>query len=189
MEGGWRLRGGERMLWQGRPDVRAYTFASSWLLIPFSVLWAGFAFFWEASVLASGAPGFFALWGIPFVLMGLYILFGRFIVARLEAQKTTYAVTDLRVLIRTGAFRSRLTELDLTNLPPIELSSARFGTGTITFGPSMPYARWLGPSWFGMRFAPEFTSIPHAEEVFATLSEARQEAVRSLASTTSALRA
>lgn len=176
---GFRLRAGERLIWDGSPDVNAYTFAASWFLIPFSVLWGGFAIFWEVGVIVSGAPPFFWLWGIPFVLVGLYITVGRFFFARREGQRTRYVLTNQRVVIRAGTLRARLTELDLTNLPPIQLSSARFGTGTITFGQAAPYQRWLGSSWFGMGAVnPEFSSIAGAESVFGMVSEARQEAMR-----------
>lgn len=85
-----RLRPGERTLWHGAPNVRAFTFAAPWLLVPFSVLWAGFVFFWEGTVVTSRAPGFFAVWGTPFVLLGIYILVGRFVVARFGTGTITF---------------------------------------------------------------------------------------------------
>ncbi|MBI3751152.1 MAG: hypothetical protein HY263_05795 [Chloroflexi bacterium] len=174
----WRLRPGERILWEGQPDVRAYTFAGSILLIPFSIVWAGFAFFWEGSVIAMGAPLLFWLWGIPFVLIGLYIVGGRFVVARREAQRTWYAITTERVLIQSGAFRRRLSELDLTNLPPTELTAGRNATGTITFGTVHPYARFFGPSWMGMKMGQAIVAVRDPERVFEILSEARRDAMR-----------
>lgn len=179
----WRLRPAERILWEGQPDVGAYTFSGSVLLIPLSIMWAAFAFFWESSVIARGAPPLFWLWGIPFVLIGLYMLVGRFFIARREAQRTWYAITTERVLIQSGAFRPRLTELDLTNLPPIELTGGRRGTGTITLGNTGPYGRMFGPAWFGglwmgMRMGQAMIGVRDAERVFGILSEARRDAMR-----------
>ena len=83
----------------GKPDVWAFSMRGAWYLIPFSRLWGGFAIFWEVTVLSSGAGPFFALWGIPFVVIGLYLIFGRILVARREARRTYYAVTNRRVFI------------------------------------------------------------------------------------------
>ena len=74
------LESGERLLWSGRPSSR-WLYPQDAVLIPFSVMWGGFAIFWEASALSnSGARGsvIFPLWGIPFVAMGLYMVIGRF---------------------------------------------------------------------------------------------------------------
>ena len=50
----YRLDPGKRLLWYGRPRQGILFRASDWLLVPFSVTWTGFAFFWELS--ASPTP-------------------------------------------------------------------------------------------------------------------------------------
>jgi hypothetical protein len=167
----------ERLLWEGKPDVGAYSMRGAWYLIPFSILWAGFALFWEFNVLTGGAPFFFGLWGIPFVLFGLYLVFGRIWVARREARKTTYAITNRRVLIVSGAFRPSFTALELRALPGAQIDEDRDGRGSITFGTITGFQ--LPPGWpsMGARYAklPAFLAIADVRKVFDIYDRARAE--------------
>jgi len=92
------LRGDERLLWHGVPDPRVWFTPADAFIIPFSVLWCSFAIFWESGVVAGGG-GFFAIWGIPFIAMGLYMVVGRFFYKRYRKGRTVYGITSQRALI------------------------------------------------------------------------------------------
>ena len=107
MKGNWTslLGRGEKIVWQGRPDRKLIVLRSSdTFLIPFSLLWCGFAFFWEFTVLSTPDPFPFALFGLPFIAIGLYIVFGRFLVDSYIRHNTSYALTNQRAIIATSAF-------------------------------------------------------------------------------------
>jgi PH (Pleckstrin Homology) domain-containing protein len=173
-----RLEAGEQILWEGRPVRLSYTFRGSPFVFVFTLVWLGFALFWEGSVLSfRNAPPFFVLWGAMFVLFGLYIAVGRFFVAAREADRTWYTVTDRRVIIRTGAFQERTVELSLGSLGNPQLEEGPRGVGTITFGPISPYLAHLGGGWPGARTNnAALIAIPDAARVFRLIDRARAAA-------------
>jgi len=94
-----QLRPDERLLWSGVPDPRVWLTPADGFLIPFSILWTAFAFFWELNAVNSGGPAFMVLWGIPFVAMGVYFVAGRFVYKRYRKQRTAYGITTQRAII------------------------------------------------------------------------------------------
>jgi hypothetical protein len=70
--------------------------------VPFSVLWGGFAVVWEATAITTVRQPLFIIWGIPFVLLGLYFIFGRFVVRKRRKIATIYALTNSRAIVRVG---------------------------------------------------------------------------------------
>jgi hypothetical protein len=127
----------ERILWSGQPKQGLIFSRRDAYLIPFSLFWGGFAIFWNAMVWLAplggsgdGPDWFFKLWGIPFLLVGLYIMFGRFFHDAHIRKTAFYAVTDQRILVIRG---SKMTSLNIDRLPRLELSEHRDRTGTLAF--------------------------------------------------------
>lgn len=105
----------EHLLWCGRPDTAKHFNGSDVFLVPFSVLWGGFAVFWMGAAVADGAPVPFVLFGLPFVVLGLYLIFGRFVVKARRKRQTAYGLTERRVLVAVG--QVALTEAPLERQP------------------------------------------------------------------------
>ena len=169
-----QLSPGERLLWCGQPRRGIKFRGSDGITIPFSLMWCGFAVFWEVSVIKSGAPFFFKLWGIPFVLVGLYMVIGRFFVDAYARERTFYGVTNERVIIIGGITSRETKSLALRTLADVSLSEHSDGSGTITFGPQYPYPA-DGTSRRRYR-APAFELIERAKEVYDIIRHAQKSA-------------
>ncbi len=172
------LSQGERLLWSGQPRRGIRLRPADAFVIPFSILWCGFAVFWEASVITKGAPFFFMLWGIPFVLAGLYFVFGRFFVDARTRECTSYGVTSERIIIVSGLFSRRTKSLALRTLSDISITERSDGSGTITFGPTLPVGRWVPAGWpgAGQYTPPAFDMIERAKEVYDLIRQTQKAA-------------
>ena len=168
----------EKLLWSGAPKRGVMFRGADIFLIPFSILWCGFAIFWELTAVAGKAPFFFKLWGIPFVVVGLYFVFGRFFVEAKQRSKTIYCLTSERIIIISGVFSKKVKSINLKNLSEVSLSEKSDNSGTITFGSGNPlYSMFSGMSWPGMsqRMPPSFEMIQNAKTVHEMIRNAQKE--------------
>jgi len=157
----------ERLVWSGRPRGGIRLRAADAFLVPFTFLWAGFAMFWELEVSKSGAPTLFVVWGIPFILVGLYITVGRFLVDAVVRRHTLYGLTDQRALIVTTFGGRKVQVVNLPRLAELTLVEHRDQSGTISFGPSTPWAGLgLGFGRSGPYAIPQFQFIEQPRAVF-----------------------
>lgn len=171
------LEAGEQVVWSGRPRQGLVLRGSDAVAIPFSLLWCGFAIFWELGVVTSNAPVFFILWGIPFVLVGLYMVIGRFFYDAHQRAHTFYAVTSERILIVSGMFSRRVKSLSLSTLTDVSLTESRSGEGEIAFGPQNGFPSFLGSSgWPGaqQQQSPRFELLANAKSVYEKIRAAQR---------------
>jgi hypothetical protein len=179
------LDANERLLWSGQPRGGIVFRGMDFFFIPFSLVWGGFAIFWEAMVLTmipknAGPIAFiFPIFGLPFVIAGLYIIFGRFFVDARSRARACYGVTNERIIILSGLFSQQLKSLQLRTLTDVSLSQRNDGSGNITFSQShlmnvfMPPGSWLGSGRYSL---PSFELIENAKGVYDVIRSAQKSA-------------
>jgi hypothetical protein len=107
---------------------------------------------------------------VPFVLIGLYLVVGRFLLDAWIRRGMRYAVTNKRVLIsRPGPF-GKFTAMDLNRMPDGSSSERADGRGTIRFGEQAQFWGNRGggfSAWTpSLDPTPQFIAIDEARRVF-----------------------
>jgi hypothetical protein len=168
------LEPGERLRWAGRPKRGLVLRAVDFYLVPFNLFWCLGVGYISYVVFASESGWLPRVWMIPFIAIGLYGLIGRYIIEAQIRKRTLYALTDRRVLIRSGFLSSRLNSLPLDSLTSIVMSGGQNdGRGTITFG--REYAAFFAVKAMpGAPNIPAFEGIENAARVYSMILDARR---------------
>ena len=179
---------GESIVWTGQPNTRVVFHKEDTTLIPFSLLWGGFAIFWEMGVMGLGPFGtnpsepwsFGVVWGIPFVVVGQYLIWGRFLYAFWKKSRIYYAVTNQRAVAVQSSPSRRVSSVYLDALPMLQKSVRHDGIGTVTFAQTEPL--WSGRRKSGLWDSisigdvPSFIDINDADEVYRLVADLREKA-------------
>ena len=186
------LSAGERIEWTGQPNPRVILHAEDWAAIPFSLMWGGFAIFWLLG--ASGLLDiwkhrpdrtfqyFGLIWGTPFVLVGQYLIWGRFAYAAWKKRRTYYAITGNRALIVQDGLRGRRsTSVRFSDLSLIDKRVRADGIGTISFGAPVT-GQWQWGRGNPPR-PPSFDDIDNAESVYQQILRLQEQSRKSSAFT------
>jgi hypothetical protein len=182
-----KILSGESVYWAGVPDPRVIFHSDDWTSIPFSLVWTGFIVFWEAGALGywggasrnGGIDMFMALWGIPFLLVGNYMLWGRFLLDAWLKRRTYYGVTARRVIVVQEVWDHKISWVFLESIPSIEREGQT--RGTLWFGPKCPLLGGRGQkkrnmSRFTVGDVPVFADIEDVESVERLVMELRENA-------------
>jgi hypothetical protein len=189
------LTSGETVLWAGRPSPGVVFHKSvNEFLVPFSMLWGGFAIAWEIAAIWSlhsqpthvGQSVFMILSGIPFVVMGQYMIWGRFLHAARKKRSTYYAVTNRRVIVVQDCQERQVAVADINSLPTLTKEKHSREIGTLRFVPARePFARtWPEmPSdrleaWdvMSIKHGPIFVDVEDVDSVYQLISAVQTNA-------------
>ena len=131
------LEPGEKLLWSGRPRQGIVFRLIDLLLVPFSMLWGGFALVWEYMVVTQmpfndgGVALIFPVAGFLFSLVGLYMIAGRFVADRYCRAHLAYGITDKRAVIVAEAPWRTVTSYEIDTLRGLRLVERGNGRGTV----------------------------------------------------------
>ena len=169
---------GERIAWCGQAGGGIIFTGRDLFLIPFSIFWCGFALTMFIVTGTSNAPREFPLVGGLFVLVGLYLVFGRFVVDWWVRRGLSYAVTDRRILIAGKAPFRKFIAIGLAQLADVNLFERASGRGTIRFGPDhgLRQNAFGGMSSPSLESTPQFIAIDEVRRVFDLVQRLSAEA-------------
>ena len=164
------LAPGERILWAGQPIPGIRFNVADIFLIPFSLFWLGFAIFWTvmaARITDSSAPRaiqlIFPLFGVPFIVIGLYLTVGRFWQDARLRTRTYYGITSQRILFLHPT--KGVQSIDLKHLSDFTVTEGRNGEGTIWFNPQ------------NIRQFDRIADVRHVETILRTAHDSHRAAV------------
>jgi hypothetical protein len=138
---------GEKLVWAAQPDVRIAFWLSFGIWL-FAIPWTAFSLFWISIPAAAlyeaytgidirapkGAPTVamwaFALWGVPFVLIGFGMLLAPFWVLR-KGARTLYVLTNKRMAILNGAKTVSVVSVWPSDIVSLSRKEGPDGRGTL----------------------------------------------------------
>ena len=163
------LDAGEQVLWSGRalPGLRIES--GSLLQSAF-----GLAFFSisVASLYAAGKEStiFPVLWTSLFVLAGFYYFVGHFFWNALCRKYVEYAVTNQRVIVRSGILNETTQSIEYRKIRTLTLTEKPDGSGSIQFGVANALSAGEGIS----SSATKMEAVPDARSVYSIIRKASQ---------------
>jgi hypothetical protein len=184
------LLSGETLIWAGRPNFSVIFHSDDWIMIPFSLMWGGFSIFWEVGALGlwgAGSRGtptfdFMALWGIPFIVIGQYMIWGRFLYDAWLKRGTYYGLTNRRALLLQDRWSRKTCSIYLEAIPSIVRECSAIGT--IWFGPRFPVMAGRGQktrslSRFTVSDTPVFADIDDPDAVYQMATDLKESVLKS----------
>jgi len=136
------LQKDEEIRWAGQPTTKIYLtgidvfltlFAIGWLAMTIPGFNSAYILFQETGVI------FPMIFMIPFLAVGLYLLFFRFIQLKNRKKKTYYIITNKRIISIIKKKNNKIFQAEfIKNIPSINKKIRKNGVGTIIFG-NTPY--------------------------------------------------
>lgn len=129
------LQPNEQLRWARQPAAGRYARSKSVLVVAMGIFFVVFANFWIGVVQAVGIGfgyGFFWMFGLPFLVIGLCLVFSP-VYRYVKARRMIYAVTDQRVLTLSRFPSYRVQSFERGQLGRLDKKVGRGGVGDLIF--------------------------------------------------------
>ncbi len=132
------LKNGEKILWKGHPEKHFYLKPMDIYITAIGIFFLIFSTFSAIDSFRMHIRGGRDIVGgitdIPFILIGLYLTFGRLIRRYKKLKKTHYFITDKRVILAEKFFGDYLfNTIEINKIKGIDKKIKNNGLGDITF--------------------------------------------------------
>ena len=126
------LAADERLLWQGAPATGLRFSAKGLFTSIFGLFFFGFSVFWVAMAASFGGNTpldyLFPLFGLPFVLVGFWMVVGHWFYDAFKRKRSRYALTTKRAIIARNLMRRKMESYEITPQSPISLVEGTLDT-------------------------------------------------------------
>ncbi|MFA6697957.1 MAG: PH domain-containing protein [Eubacteriales bacterium] len=120
------LMEGEQVLWAGKPKKNAFVINKSLKMFPIALIWLLFDSIFIGAIIASGEFANVFWFVIPFFavhLIPVWMWLGNILGANRRWKNTEYAITDKRVILRTGVLGYELNNIYYTDIEKVKLTT------------------------------------------------------------------
>ena len=120
-----------------------------------------------------------AIWGIPFIVIGQYMIWGRFFYDGWLKRRTYYGITNRRLIVLQESTKRKICSMYIDKIPSIERNGSF--TGTLCFGTKYPMidgGRRRTQNWsrFYVGDVPVFADIDDADSVYQLILDLSERA-------------
>jgi hypothetical protein len=111
----------ERLLWQGAPATGLRFTGGGLAKSAFGVFFLAFSVFWVTMASSIGHGTAFPVFGVPFVLVGLWLVVGHWFYDAYKRKHARYALTTRRAIIARSMMGRKLLSYEIGRNSPIAL--------------------------------------------------------------------
>ena len=131
MEVSREMRSREKPLWIGRPIAKKFALEEGWRTFAFGIPWTAAALYMGYQAAQSGSMMIVAF-AIPLAAMGVFLLTVP-VQEYWRARRTTYVVSNQRLIILNGLWRPSIETFDPSDIGSLDVHAAGDGVGSIIF--------------------------------------------------------
>lgn len=124
----------EHLLWSAEAKKGIDFESKDFYSMLIAIVWCLGVIAWVIIGFSMGAPLWFtASIGIPGVVTGFFLLYGRFMIDAIKRKNTIYGLTENNIIIQSGLFKQRVTLINISSISSIVLrNEKKDGSGTIS---------------------------------------------------------
>ena len=135
------LSSGEQILWNGKPNKKAFVASHSLTMMPIAIIWLCLDLTFILKTIRADGLELFTLGFFALHLMPVWIWLGSMITAPKRWRNTNYYVTNRRIIIQGGFWAVNEKSLFFKDIRSVQnrvgIFDKLFGTGSILFNSEM----------------------------------------------------